>query len=59
MDIEIEVEEQHKSAQNMGPDGVYIIPYVPQLLTTAASKRKYFIRNGEFCWYFKLVLLMF
>jgi hypothetical protein len=38
-----------------------MVPYTPQLLTFPAgtNKRKYYIRNGEFCWYFKLLLMMF
>jgi hypothetical protein len=43
----------------LASDGIIQAPYVPQLLTSASpGKRKYYIKNGEFCWYFKLPLMI-
>lgn len=60
VDIEIDIEDNKNSNQNMAQEGVYLIPYVPHLLNLPTQgKRKYYIRNGEFCWYFKLLLMIF
>lgn len=46
--------------QLIANEGVQLIPYIPSLLNGfIEGKRKYFIRNGEFCWFYKLPLMVF
>jgi hypothetical protein len=41
-------------------EGMQLIPYVPTILNGfVEGKRKYYIRNGEFCWFYKLPLMIF
>lgn len=37
-----------------------MIPYIPSMIHNCIEgKRKYYVRNGEFCWFFKLPLMVF
>ena len=59
--VEILEEKISKFPEN-NADGVLFMPYVPALTGTfavAEGKKKYFIKNGEFCWYYKLLLMIF
>lgn len=60
--IEERITLREEEARPLQPNEPALIPYVPTLLAAAApedSKKKYVIRNGEFCWYFKLLLMIF